>query len=60
MENSHKLAESGIYVRAEISLIDSIKKRSVEGDIDERRWDDEKSLILKGFINVKVLNKTAS
>ncbi|VDO96473.1 unnamed protein product [Schistosoma margrebowiei] len=58
LSNSRKLIGSGIYVREDLSLADRIKRRDAEAEINERRRNGERNLVLKGFQIVKVRSKT--
>ncbi|CAH8598860.1 unnamed protein product [Schistosoma guineensis] len=58
LSNSRKLIGSGIYVREDLSLADRIKRRAAEAEINERRRNGERNLVLKGFQIVKVRSKT--
>lgn len=55
---SRKLIGSVIYVREDLSLVDRIKRRVVEVEINERHQNSVSNLVLKGFQIVKVRSKT--
>ncbi|CAH8875613.1 unnamed protein product [Trichobilharzia szidati] len=54
LSNSHILKGSGIYVRADLSLADRIKRQSAALELSERRRNGEKNLKIKGFRVVQV------
>ncbi|VDP60372.1 unnamed protein product [Schistosoma curassoni] len=58
LRNSRKLIGSGIYVREDLSLADRNKRRAAEAEINERRQNGKRNLVLKGFQIVKVRSKT--
>nr|CAH8838447.1 unnamed protein product [Trichobilharzia regenti] len=54
LSNSHILKGSGIYVRADLSLADRVKRQAAALELSERRRNGEKNLKIKGFRVVRV------